>query len=500
MPRIMTDFLDDAVKTHPNKAAFTEEARSLTYKELQEEAYRIAMPIIKSGFRKKPVALYFDKSIYCISSMMAVAYSGNFYSVIDTEMPVERINKIFVVLEPELVLTDRKHFENAKEFFCEDRIIVTEELNDSEIFEETIEESKAKILETDVLYVLFTSGSTGVPKGVVTPHKAITSYIVALVSDYKMDDTYVLGVQVPFYYVMTALDIYGTIAAKAHAYLIPKSKFLFPAYLVQYLYENKINLLSWVPSALCMIANTNAFSVADLSAIRLIVFGGEVMPIKQLKAWQQAVPDAVYINAYGSTEITDGCTYYIVDREFKDEDILPIGIPYSNCDVLVIDEHGNPITEGVGELVVRGNSVGYGYYKDPEKTAEVFIQNPLNSCYPETVYKMGDLVRFNEYGELEYYGRKDFQIKYMGRRIELGEIEANVSSIDGVDENCCVFDSAKKRIVLFYSGAIDDKTLLKTLRSKLPDYMQPRKINHLVEMPHNQNGKINRKLLATQIS
>ena len=115
MPRIMTDFLDDAVKTHPNKAAFTEEARSLTYKELQEEAYRIAMPIIKSGFRKKPVALYFDKSIYCISSMMAVAYSGNFYSVIDTEMPVERINKIFEVLEPELVLTDRKHFENAKE-------------------------------------------------------------------------------------------------------------------------------------------------------------------------------------------------------------------------------------------------------------------------------------------------------------------------------------------------------------------------------------------------
>ncbi len=153
----------------------------------------------------------------------------------------------------------------------------------------------------------------------------------------------------------------------------PKANF-FPAYLVQYLYENKINLLSWVPSALCMIANTNAFSVADLSAIRLIVFGGEVMPIKQLKAWQQAVPDAVYINAYGSTEITDGCTYYIVDREFKDEDILPIGIPYSNCDVLVIDEHGNPITEGVGELICQRNSVGYGYYKDPEKTVKYLFR------------------------------------------------------------------------------------------------------------------------------
>ena len=108
-------------------------------------------------------------------------------------------------------------------------------------------------------------------------------------------------------------------------------------------------------------------------------------------------------------------------------------------------------------------------------------------------------MRFNKYGELEYYGRKDFQIKYMGRRIELGEIEANVSSIDGVAENCCVFDSVKKRIILFYSGSIDEKELLKVLKTKLPDYMQPRKVNYLSEMPHNQNGKIDRKFLASQI-
>lgn len=499
MPRRMTDFLDEAVKTHPDKVAFTEEERSLTYKELQEEAYKIAMPIIKAGFRKKPVALYFDKSIYCISSMMAVAYSGNFYSVIDTEMPVERIDKIFDVLEPELVITDLKHFEKAKEFFCEEKIIVVEKLDASEISEKAIENSKAKVLETDVLYVLFTSGSTGIPKGVVTPHKAITNYVNSFVEAYKMDENCIIGVQIPFYQVMTALDIYGTIAVKAHAYLIPKSKFMFPAYLVQYLHDNKINLLSWVPSALCMIANTNAFSVADLSEIKTVIFGGEVMPIKQLKAWQKAVPGAKYINGYGSTEITDGCTYYIVDRKFNDEDILPIGIPFSNSDVLVIDEEGNPITEGVGELVIRGDSVTYGYYKDPKKTAEVFIQNPLNNCYPETVYRMGDLVRFNKYGELEYYGRKDFQIKYMGRRIELGEIEANVSSIAGVAENCCVFDSVKKRIILFYSGSIDEKELLKVLKTKLPDYMQPRKVNYLSEMPHNQNGKIDRKFLASQI-
>ena len=249
-----------------------------------------------------------------------------------------------------------------------------------------------------------------------------------------------------------------------------------------------------------MIANTDAFSVADLSHIKTVIFGGEVMPIKQLKAWQKAIPDAIYINGYGSTEITDGCTYYIVNREFNENDILPIGIPFANSDVIVIDEDGKPITEGVGELCIRSDSMTYGYYKDPKKTSEVYIQNPINDCYPEIVYRMGDLVRFNKYGELEYVGRKDFQIKHMGRRIELGEIEANISGIEGITENCCVYDSEQKRIVLFYTGMIDEDCLIKEIRNKLVDYMQPKKFMKLTVMPHNQNGKIDRKLLVSQLN
>ena len=496
MPRIITDFLDEAVKEVPEKVAFVEEKRSITYKQLQQEAHKIAMPVINAKIRKKPVAIYLDKSISCISAMLAVAYSGNFYSVIDTQMPVERINKIFEVLEPEFVITDQKHCKKAETFFQKEKILVVEELMDAAVSVDTIDACKAKILETDVLYVLFTSGSTGIPKGVVTPHRALTNYIIALTDAYKIDQDSVIGNQIPFYFVMSVLDIFGAIAKKAQTYIIPKSKFLFPGYLVKYLSENKINLISWVPSALCLIANTDAFSVADLSEIKTVIFGGEVMPIKQLKAWQKAVPGAVFINGYGSTEITDGCTYYIVDREFNDEDILPIGIPFGNSEVLVLDEDGNPITEGVGELCIRSDSMTYGYYKDPKKTAEVYIQNPLNKCYPEIVYRMGDLVRFNQYGELEYVGRKDHQIKHMGRRIELGEIEANIK---GITENCCVYDSDQGVIVLYYVGTIENEILVKEIKSKLPDYMQPRKRIHLTEMPHNQNGKIDRKLLAAEL-
>lgn len=500
MPRIITDFLDEAVKAVPQKIAFVEDKRSVTYGQLRAEAYKIAMPIIAEGFRKKPVAIYLDKSIFCISAMLAVAYSGNFYSVIDTQMPIERIDKILETLEPQFVVTDKKHLDKVKEFYGYKEIIVVDELNNLEVSEEAINCCKSKILETDVLYVLFTSGSTGVPKGVVTPHRAVTNYILALTDAYKINEDTIIGNQIPFYFVMSVLDIFGCIAKKAQTYIIPKSKFMFPGYLVKYLHDNKINLLSWVPSALCMIANTDAFSVADLSQIKTVIFGGEVMPIKQLKAWQKAIPGAVYINGYGSTEITDGCTYYIVNREFDEHDVLPIGIPFANSEVLVIDEDGNSVTKGVGELCIRSDSMTYGYYKDPEKTAEVYIQNPLNNSYPEIIYRMGDMVRFNQYGELEYVGRKDFQIKHMGRRIELGEIEANISSIEGITENCCVYDSIQKRIVLFYTGTIEEDCLIKEIKGKLLDYMQPRKFVKLKVIPHNQNGKIDRKLLTSQLN
>ena len=500
MPRIITDFLDEAVKAVPQKIAFVEEKRSVTYEQLRSEAYRIAMPVITEGLRKKPVAIYLDKSIFCISAMLAVAYSGNFYSVIDTQMPTERIEKIFETLEPQSVITDKKHLDKVKTFYDGKNIIVVDEPDSLAVSEEVIEDCKSKILETDVLYVLFTSGSTGIPKGVVTPHRAVTNYIIALTDAYKINENTVIGNQIPFYFVMSVLDIFGCIAKRAQTYIIPKSKFMFPGYLVKYLHDNKINLLSWVPSALCMIANTDAFSVADLPHIKTVIFGGEVMPIKQLKAWQKAIPDAIYINGYGSTEITDGCTYYIVNREFNENDILPIGIPFANSDVIVIDEDGKPITEGVGELCIRSDSMTYGYYKDPKKTSEVYIQNPINDCYPEIVYRMGDLVRFNKYGELEYVGRKDFQIKHMGRRIELGEIEANISGIEGITENCCVYDSEQKRIVLFYTGMIDEDCLIKEIRNKLVDYMQPKKFMKLTVMPHNQNGKIDRKLLVSQLN
>lgn len=501
MPRAITDFLDDAVRKSPDKVAFIGEKESVSFSKLQEESYRIALPIVKFGYKKAPIAIYLDRTISSIAAMHAVAYSGNFYSMIDVAMPVPRINQIFETLEPVLLITDKKHFANSKEFYSIERTIIVDMLPNFEPTDlEVIRKAREAVLETDVLYVLFTSGSTGIPKGVVTPHRAVINYIISLTDAYEVTESTVMGNQIPFYFVMSVLDIYGAIARKALTYLIPKRCFMFPGTLVKYLAENHINFISWVPSALCLIANTNAFTAGDLSALKTIIFGGEVMPIKQLKAWQKASPNATFINGYGSTEITDGCTFYKVDREFRDDETLPIGIPFSNSNIIVIDDNGNPIDSGIGELCIRSDSMTYGYYKDPQKTAEVYIQNPANKCFPEIVYRMGDLVKFNKYGELEYVGRKDNQIKHMGRRIELGEIEANINGICGIVEACCAYDKKRQQIVLFYTGSIMENELLSEIQRRLPDYMQPKRRIRYNNLPHNQNGKIDRKKLVEIIN
>ena len=200
-----------------------------------------------------------------------------------------------------------------------------------------------------------------------------------------------------------------------------------------------------------------------------------------------------YANLYGPTEITDACTYYIVDREFSDDEPLPIGIPMSNTDILVLNDEDKLVTDDeVGELCVRGTSLAMGYYNNPEKTRSAFVQNPLNKAVPEIIYRTGDLVRYNEYREIIYISRKDFQIKHLGHRIELGEIETAISSLEEVTLNCCLYDEKNQKIVLFVDAQVDRDYIKERIEKLVPEYMIPGKVIYLENMPINANGKIDR--------
>ncbi len=500
--RIITDYLDQAVLSHGDKIAYADEERALTFRQVQEEAHRIAQGLIDAGFFRRPVGIFLDKNTGCLTAMLGTAYSGCFYSVIDTQMPVERIEKIVGTLEPAAVLTVSAYREQVAEFAPEAEILLLEDLLDHPADPEAIASVGAKIMGSDLLYVLFTSGSTGNPKGVMTAHAHVINYIEAVSEAYHLDEHTISGNQTPFYFVMSIVEIFGTLRNCSTMYIIPHMHFAFPALLMKYIEEKQINFLYWVPSALNMVANLNAFDCADISCVKMVSFGGEVMPVRQLNMWRKHLPDTVFINSYGPTEGTDGSTYYVIDREFPETARLPIGIPFKNNEILVLDAENHPIQgKGTGEYCIRSTSLTYGYYRNPEKTAEVYVQNPVNPYFEEKIYRTGDLVEFNEYGELEYVGRKDFQIKHMGHRIELGEIEANVSSISGIDENCCVYDSERQKIVLFYSGKVSDEEVAERLKELLPDYMLPNKRIAMNPMPHNLNGKVDRaelKKLAAQ--
>jgi len=500
MARLIMDDLAISAAKYPNKVAISDINRQLNYSDLYEEAQSLASEIIKRNCFKKPIGVYLDKSVSCIVAMEAIAISGNFFTILDTHMPEKRIETILDTLAPSLVITDCKHQEKTEELFSRDKIIVIENISLDDNCGEIIHKRRQRIIDTDICYVLFTSGSTGTPKGVVISHRAVSAYLDMCSEVLGLDDNTVFGNQAPFYFILSGFDIFNTLRIGGTMHIIPEYLFGFPFALLKYIEEHDINSLYWVPSAFCLVANSGALKEKYYPNIRFVMFGGEVMPIRQMNQWRDVCPNAAFWNNYGPTELTELTTLYKVDRSFKDTDTLPLGTACPHMDVLILNGDQEVEDGKIGELCARGPCLAEGYYNDPERTNLVFVQNPLQNAYPEKIYRTGDLVKRNENGELIFCGRKDFQIKHMGHRIELGEIEAAASSFNGIGQCCALYDMGKKQIHFVYEGYLDEDSIIRRLNKLLPQYMLPQVIHKMDSIPHNLNGKIDRAFLkATYI-
>lgn len=449
----------------------------------------------------RPIIVMQKKSISALVSFFSIAWSGNIYVPFDVDAPDERLKKMIELLNPLLIIAEKEYLERVSGWGNSVEIHLVEELDQSEQWSESdLLKMKHKIIDTDPLYIICTSGSTGVPKGVVVSHRAVLDFTEEASEEMHFTKEERFVSQVPFYFDVSVLDIYCTLRNMATLHIVPKQYYTFPAKIMNYICQNDINALIWVPSALVLVANLKLLDEIDVGCLKKIMFCGEVMPNKQLNVWRQAVPNAKYVNYYGPAETTCASTYYVVDREFDDDEPLPIGKPAYNTSVFILDEDGQKVSKGeVGELYIGGSGLACGYYNDLEKTSKAFVQNPMNKMYKDIIYRTGDLVRENDYNELIYVGRKDFQIKHMGYRIELGEIETAVNGLAGIKMNCCLYDDSKKMIVLYYVGDLEDKEIVNGLRDKIPQYMIPQLIIKKNLLPMNANGKIDRVKLKQTI-
>lgn len=490
------EFLENTAPRLGDKTAFADESGSLSFDKLMHLARAGGSFLLGRGIYRQPVAVFMDKSPRTIAAFFAIIYAGCCYVPLEKGMPLHRLRMILQRLQPQAIICDDASAPVANDLGWDDKVIDSNELFAAEIDDEALAAIRRRQIDTDPAYIVFTSGSTGVPKGVTACHRSVIDYANSLCPVIGASEDSRFAMQVPLYVDACMKEILSVIKCGSTAFLMPQSLFMSPLRVLDFLNRYEINTICWVASALTLVSGLGAFEEGRPEHMKTVCFGSEVFPVKQLHLWQKACPEARFINLYGPTEATGMSFYFNVDRDFAEGEAIPVGRPFDNTDFFLLREDDTEAPAGEpGEICIRGTALSLGYFDDPERTAAAFTQNPLNPHYPETVYRTGDIGRLNERGELVFISRKDSQIKNMGHRIELGEIESCACLCGGVESACCLFEKEKSKLYLYYMGTADEKSVQKHLRKELPRYMVPTKLCRMQTLPLLPNGKIDRKSL-----
>ena len=504
---VLEYFEQGALSKCPDKVAVVDQDKHYTFGEIGRLAKNFAAVLLKRiSTVNSPVAVFLPKSVQTIIADLGVLYTGNAYANLDVKSPPQRLSSILQNLNASVVVTSAQYQKALAAIGVpEVKILLFEEgMGDGKVYDDTVlSKRREAVLDTDPLCIIHTSGSTGVPKGVALNHRGTIDFMDWVFGYLSLDGTEVIGSLSPFYFDIYTLELYLCLAKGATLVIIPEQCAAFPAKLVEFLAAQSISFIFWVPTIMVNIANQDLLGQRKLDQLRKVLFAGEVFSTKHLNYWRRHLPGAMFVNLYGPIEINVDCTCFIVDREFKDDEKLPIGFPCRNTDILILNDQNQPAgTDEPGELCVRGTSLALGYWNNPERTAKAFVQNPLNPHYPELIYRTGDLVYRNNRGEIMFIGRKDFQIKHLGYRIELGEIEHAVLQVNGISNCCVAYHQNKKEIVLFYEGGqeLTPASLRERLSAFLPKYMLPTVFNRMDLLPRNPNGKIDRQKLVSSLN
>lgn len=501
----LLDCFEDTVKHRMQETAVVHGSETITFQELQDQAQSLANLILDQtdGCYHSPVAVFLPKEIAAVIADLGVMYSCNPFMNLDVKTPADRIANILALVRPCAIITNSKYAEKLGEVSIP--VIRMDERNDFMTHRDwQLAERRTKLIDTDPFCLINTSGSTGTPKGVVLNHRSFFDFMDWAFETFSFDGTEVMGSLSPVVFDIFDFELCMLMLKGARLVLLDASMAIFPARLLEALNQNQVNFIFWVPSIMVNIANMDLLEKIPVPSLRMIWFAGEVFPTKQFLYWYDRVEHATFVNLYGPIEITLDCTYHVIRERPEEEKPLPIGIPCRNTDILILNSEDQCCKpEEEGELCVRGTSLAMGYYNNPEKTHAAFVQNPLNSSYPELIYRTGDIVYMSEDGQIEFKGRKDSLVKHMGYRIELGEIEhVVINDLKLVKYCCAVYNYARKEIVLYYekSEEISGTEFRKAFSKVFPAYMIPSVYIRMDLLPRNTNGKIDRLYLKNEIN
>jgi D-alanine--poly(phosphoribitol) ligase subunit 1 len=502
------DLFRDIVQAHGDKAALVwSDCEIVTFDNLNRFSNRVALYLRRHGVRKGDrVCIRLDKCTLTYALIIACLKIGAPYFVIDPSNPVVRVSRILDKCMPRIIFS-------AKEMpldLSNHRVVVIDRENQFAALNQTGDEAfepKRDIAGTDPAYIMFTSGSTGFPKGAVMSHANLLNFVQWARSEFLVTPDDVFTNVNPLYFDNSVFDFYASIMNGSSLVPFDATTMSDPYQVLRRIDQLRCTIYFSVPSLLMYFQTLKMITPSSFPHIRSVIFGGEGYPKTRLRELFECLhPRVELVNVYGPTECTCICSSYrVTQADFEDLDgYPPLGGPIANFSFTVLDDRNEAAAAGeVGELYLGGPNVGLGYFNDPELTQKAFGQNPLNSRYHERLYRTGDLVYLSkDDGKVRFVGRKDNQVKHQGYRIELEEIEQALCHVPGIDE-AVALHTTRNGISLIVavvasSNSLQSDAIRKEVSKLVPAYMVPGRVDVFEQLPKNANGKIDRRLLKSR--